>query len=76
MTNVKTSGPQVRQIVFYNDAVFGPIAALITAVSLVDGTISLTTFPPGVASQNQTGSPYDYTGSIVGSWNYGATDFE
>jgi hypothetical protein len=77
MTNVKTSGPKVRQIVLYNDAVFGTIAAIITQSSLdaSGGGISLTTFPPGVAPQNQTGVQYDYTGAIVGRWRYELTEY-
>ena len=77
MSNVKTSGPKVRQIVLYNDAVFGSIAAIITQASLdaVGGGISLTTFPPGVAPQTQTGVQYDDAGTIVGRWRYELTEF-
>jgi hypothetical protein len=76
MTNVKTSGPHLRQIVLYLDATFGSIPAIITQSSLdaSGGGISLTTFPPGVAPQTQTGVQYDNTGTIVGRWRYELTE--
>jgi hypothetical protein len=77
MSNVKTSGPKVRQIVLYNDAVFGSIAAIITQSSQdsTGGGISLTTFPPGVPPQTQTGVQYDNTGTLVGRWRYELTEY-
>jgi len=64
------SGPKLSQLVFYLDATFGKIPAMITQVNATTGLVTLTTFPPGVAPQNQTSSQYDYTGTIVGSWRY------
>lgn len=74
MAVVRTIGPRVTQLIVYNDAVYGNIAAIITAVSKVDGSISVTTFPPGVAPAWQTGVNYDFTGAIVGRWRYHETD--
>jgi hypothetical protein len=42
------------------------IPALITAVSKTDGSISITTFPPGVSPQTQTGVNNDYRGIRAG----------
>ena len=78
MANVKTSGPKKRQIVLYLDAVYGSIAAIITQVNSTptgDGGISLTTFPPGVAPQNQTEVLYDNPGTIVGRGRYEQEDY-
>jgi hypothetical protein len=75
MANVKTSGPKLRQIVIYNDATYGNIAAMITAVSQTTGLISLTTFPPGVSPQAQSNVSQDYTGATVGSWRYEEVDY-
>ena len=75
MANVKTSGPKLRQIIIYNDATYGNIPAIITAVAATTGLISLTTFPPGVPPQNQTGVSQDYTGATVGSWRYEEVDY-
>jgi hypothetical protein len=75
MANVKTSGPKLRQIVLYNDATYGSIPAIITAVSAANGSISVTTFPPGTSPQTQTGVNQDYTGATVGSWRYELEDF-
>lgn len=79
MPDMKTIGPRTRQIVMYQDATYGSIAAIITKVNSSptgDGGISLTTFPPGVAPQNQTDVFYDYTGLIIGRWRYGETDVQ
>jgi hypothetical protein len=75
---IKTIGPKVRQIVIYNDATYGPIAAIITSHSgdPAGNGISLTTFPPGVTPQFQSNVQYDYTGAIVGRWRYGEIDVE
>lgn len=73
MPNVETSGPHVTQIVIYQDAVYGAIAALITAVNASNGTVSLTTFPPGVAPATQAAVRYDFTGVNVGTWRYRET---
>jgi hypothetical protein len=75
MVNVKTSGPKVRQIVIYNDAVYGNIAALITAVNATNGTVTLCTFPPGAASATPTGVRNDYTGAATGTWRYEEVDY-
>ncbi len=76
MTNVKTSGPRLRQIVLYNDAVYGPIPALITAVSKTTGLITIIAFPPGVAADySHTGVSYDYTGAKTGTWRYEEVDY-
>lgn len=75
MAVVRSIGPRVTQPVMYQDAVYGAIAAIITAVSRTTGTVSLTTFPPGAAPDySKTGVQYDYTGAIVGSWHYHETD--
>lgn len=74
MAVVRSIGPKVTQLVVYQDAVYGAIAAIITAVSKTDGTISLTTFPPSVAPATQTGVRYDYTGVASGTWHYHETD--
>lgn len=75
---IKSIGPKVRQIVFYNDATYGEIAAIITQSSgdAAGNGIQLTTFPPGQAPQTQTGVQYDNTGTIVGRWHYGEIDVE
>jgi hypothetical protein len=75
MANVKTSGPKLRQIVIYNDSVYGNIPAIITAVSKTNGTVTLTTFPPGVASAYPTGVRNDYTGAATGTWRYEEVDY-
>lgn len=74
MAVARTIGPKVTQPVMYVDAVYGPIAAIITAVNATTGTITVITFPPGQSPVPQTGAPYDYTGAIVGSWHYHDTD--
>lgn len=74
MAVARTIGPKVTQLVIYQDASAGAIAAIITAVSKTDGTISLTTFPPGASPATQTGVPYDHRGVNVGSWHYHETD--
>lgn len=74
MAVARSIGPRVTQLVMYQDAVYGAIAAIITAVSRTDGSISLTTFPPGVAPATQTGVNYDFTGAIAGRWRYHETD--
>jgi hypothetical protein len=74
MVVARTIGPRVTQPVLYQDAGTGlAIAAIITAVSATDGTVSLVTFPPGAASATQTGVRYDYTGA-TGTWHYHETD--
>ena len=76
MTNVKTSGPHKRQIVIYNDAVYGPIPAMITAVNATTGLITITTFPPGVAPDfSHSAVSYDYTGANTGTWRYEEVDY-
>jgi hypothetical protein len=75
MANVKTSGPKVTQIVLYLDATYGKIPALITAVNATNGSISVTTFPPGAVPAFQTGVNYDYTGANVGTWRYPEVDY-
>ena len=75
MANVKTSGPKLRQIVIYNDATYGNIPAIITAVSNTTGSISITTFPPGAAPATHTGVNQDYTGATVGTWRYEEVDY-
>lgn len=74
MAVVRSIGPRLTQLIIYVDATYGNIAAIITAISTTDGSISLTTFPPGGAPQNQTSVNYDYKGTIVGSWHYHETD--
>lgn len=74
MAVVRSIGPKVTQPVLYLDAVYGSIAAIITAVSRVDGSVSLITFPPGQAPAPQTVSNYDGTGVLVGRWRYHETD--
>ncbi len=76
MTNVKTSGPHLRQIVLYNDSILGPIPAMITAVSKTTGTITVTTFPPGAAPDfSHSGVSYDFTGAKTGTWRYEEVDY-
>ena len=75
MSNVKTSGPKVGPGVFYIDAVYGKIAAMITAVNATTGSVSLTTFPPGAVPAFQTGINYDANGTIVGDWHYGIVEY-
>ena len=75
MANTKTSGPKLRQIIIYNDAVYGNIAALITGVNASTGLVSLTTFPPGVAPQNQSNVSQYYRGVTVGTWRYEEVDY-
>ena len=70
MPAVETSGPKHSQIVFYQDGTYGKIPAIITAINATNGTISVTTFPPGVAPQWQTNVQYDNTGVNIGSWRY------
>lgn len=75
MAVARSIGPRVTQPILYQDSVYGTIAAIITAVSKVNGTISITTFPPNaVPDFSHTGVSYDYTGSVVGSWRYHETD--
>lgn len=74
MTVARTIGPKVTQLVLYQDASAGAIAAMITAVSTVDGTVTLNAFPPGAAMASHAGVSYDYTGSVNGTWHYHETD--
>jgi hypothetical protein len=77
MVVARTIGPRVMQLVLYKDAVYGSIAAIITATSSAvsgGGLVSLTTFPPGVAPQFQSNVAFDFTGSITGRWRYHETD--
>jgi hypothetical protein len=75
MSNVKTSGPKRGQIVDYLDAVYGKISCLVTAVNAANGTISITTFPPNVSPQTQTGVSYDANGTITGAWHYPEVEY-
>lgn len=74
MAVARTIGPHITQPVVYQDAVYGAIAAIITAVARTTGLVTLITFPPGVAPAAQTGAQYDGTGVITGSWRYHETD--
>lgn len=68
MVAIRTIGPQVCQIVQYNDAVAGPTLGLIGSVN-VNGTVNLSAFPNGGNTVNQTNVSYDNLCSI-GSWSY------
>ena len=74
MAVARSIGPRVTQPILYQDPTYGAIAAIITAVSKTDGTITVVTFAPSVAPATATGVKYDYTGALSPSWRYHETD--
>jgi hypothetical protein len=68
MVAIRTIGPQVCQIIQYNDAATGPNVALLLAVN-GDGTVNLASFVPKQTTAAHNSVHYDNLCS-VGSWSY------
>jgi hypothetical protein len=63
------AGPQIGHVVIYRVNATTAYPAIITAVN-ANGTVSLTTFPPGAAPATQANVAHDYSEKKSGAWYY------
>jgi hypothetical protein len=69
MSTAPGGGPQLGQMVIYRASATTAYPAVITQVN-ANGTVSLTTFPPGSAPAAQANVVHDYTEKQSGRWYY------
>jgi len=63
------AGPQIGHVVVYRQNASTAYPAIITQVN-ANGTVSLTTFPPGSAPATQSNVAHDYSEKKTGAWYY------
>jgi hypothetical protein len=63
------AGPQIGQIVVYRQNATTAYPAIVTQVN-ANGTVSLTTFPPGAAPAAQANVAHYYSEKKSGAWYY------
>jgi len=63
------AGPQIGHVVIYRANASTAYPAIITQVS-ANGTVSLTTFPPGSSPGTQANVAHDYSERKSGAWYY------
>jgi hypothetical protein len=63
------AGPQIGHMVIYRQNATTAYPAVITGVN-ANGTVSLTTFPPGAAPGSQANVVHDYSEKLSGRWYY------
>ena len=63
------AGPQIGHVVIYRANASTAYPAIITQVN-GNGTVSLTTFPPGSAPATQSNVAHDYSEKKSGAWYY------
>jgi hypothetical protein len=68
-TAVPGAGPQPGQMVMYRANATTAYPALITQVN-ANGTLSLTTFPPGQSPGTQSNVTHDYSEKKNGCWYF------
>jgi hypothetical protein len=69
MPTAPGGGPQLGQMVIYRANATTAYPAVITGVN-ANGTVSLTTFPPGGAPANQSNVVHDYSEKVAGRWYF------
>ena len=63
------AGPQIGHVVIYRQNAATAYPAIITQVN-ANGTVSLTTFPPGSSPGTQSNVVHDYSEKKAGGWYY------
>jgi hypothetical protein len=63
------AGPQIGHVVIYRQNATTAYPAIVTQVN-ANGTVSLTTFPPGAAPANQANVVHDYSEKKSGARYY------
>lgn len=69
MPSAPGGGPQPCQMVMYRSSATVAYPAVITGVN-GNGTVSLTTFPPGSAPGSQSNVAHDASEKAAGRWYY------
>jgi hypothetical protein len=69
MSTAPGGGPQLGQTVIYRANGTTAYPALITGINS-NGTVSLTTFPPGSAPGTQSNVQHDFSEKLSGRWYY------
>ena len=62
-------GVQPGQMVIYRQSAALAYPAIVTGVN-ANGTVSLTTFPPGAAPATQSNVAHDFSEKLSGRWYY------
>jgi hypothetical protein len=63
------AGPQIGHVVIYRQNATTAYPAIITQVN-ANGTVSLTTFPPGQSPGSQANVVHDYAEKKSGAWYF------
>jgi hypothetical protein len=63
------AGPQMGHMVIYRQNATTAYPAVITGVN-ANGSVSLTTFPPGSAPATQSNVVHDYSEKLAGRWYF------
>jgi|GEM_PF-2764482 len=63
------AGPQIGQTVIYRQNATTAYPAIIAGVN-ANGTVSLTTFPPGASPGTQSNVRHDYSEKASSAWYY------
>jgi hypothetical protein len=63
------AGPQIGHVVIYRQNATTAYPAIITQVN-ANGTVSLTTFPPGQSPATQSSVVHDYSEKKSGCWYF------
>ena len=63
------AGPQIGHVVIYRQNATTAYPAIITQVN-ANGTVSLTTFPPGSAPATQSNVVHDFSEKKSGAWYF------
>jgi hypothetical protein len=69
MPTAPGGGPQLGQMVIYRANATTAYPAVITGIN-ANGTVSLTTFPPGQSPGTQANVVHDYSEKVSGRWYF------